>query len=274
MLKTVPVCLFFFLSNMFLFACASNTAKSAAFAGYKEPTLIVFAASSLTEAFEEIASQFEMEHPGVSVTLNLASSTQLAQQISLGAPADVFSSADQAQMQVAVDAGQIEASRMSPFAGNRLVVIYPQDNPAGITRLQDIARQGMRLALADRLVPVGNYSRQFLEKASLDPNFGVQFKDGVLANVVTYEPNTRLVLSKVLLGEMDAGIVYFTDAISAGDPGVRWLEIPPSLNIIARYYIAIVRESPQPDLAAAFVDLVLSPSGQQILTAHGMLPVK
>jgi molybdate transport system substrate-binding protein len=157
------------------------------------------------------------------------------------------------------------------FVRNRLVVITPIDDPASIMTLQDLARPGLRLILADRAVPVGQYSLDFLGKASALPEYTESYSPTVLANVVSFEDNVRSVLTKVALGEGDAGIVYTTDAALEVD-SIRQIPIPDELNTIASYPIAPIADSPNPALAAAFISYVLAPEGQQILVKYGFIP--
>ncbi len=239
----------------------------------KPQTLTVFAAVSLTEAFTDIGKAFKDEHAGVELEFNFAGSVQLAQQLAQGAPADVFASANQAQMDTAVSAGRVTAGDVQIFAHNRLVVIYPKDNLVNLARLQDLARPGLKLVLAAREVPVGGYALQFLEKASQSPDFGSDFEGKVLANVVSYEENVRAVYSKVALGEADAGIVYTTD-IPKDDSQVGSLAIPADLNVMAVYPIAPTRDSTNPELAASFVEFVISSTGQGILAGYGFTPAQ
>jgi molybdate transport system substrate-binding protein len=258
-------------------AVASNEQTEATEAPAEQPpaagdtALTVFAAASLTDAFTEIGRLFEAEQPNVTVAFNFAGSNQLATQIGEGAPADVFASANAAQMDVAVESGRIDAAAPRMFVTNRLVVVYPADNPAGIAELADLAQPDTLLVLAAEEVPVGRYSLEFLDKAAADPAFGATFKDDVLANVVSYEENVRSVLNKVALGEADAGIVYTSDLV--GVEGVSQLEIPDTLNILAEYPIAALNDSAYGDAAAAFVEYVLGAEGQAILAEYGFGPV-
>jgi molybdate transport system substrate-binding protein len=234
-------------------------------------TLTVFAAASLTEAFTEIGQQFEADQPGVKVMYNLTGSQALSGQLAEGAPADVFASANTNEMDNAIQAGRVTDSSQKTFARNKLVVIYPTDNPAGLTKLQDLAKPGLKLVLAAQEVPVGKYSLEFLDKASQDPAFGSAFKDDVLKNVVSNEENVKAVLTKVALGEGDAGIVYLTDISHDTAGKVGRLDIPDALNAVATYPIAPVSDAAQPDLAQAFIDLVLSDQGQAVLAKYGFL---
>jgi molybdate transport system substrate-binding protein len=238
------------------------------------PTLTVFTAASLTEAFTAIGKQFEAARPNTRVLFNFAGSQQLAQQIAQGAPADVFASADQQQMQVVIQSGRVDARAPKIFAANRLVVIVPRANPAGITGLSDLTKPGVQIVLADAAVPVGSYSLEFLNNASQQLEFGESYRDQVLENIVSYEENVRVVLSKVSLGEADAGIVYISDLAAANTNAISVLEIPGSLNVAASYLIAPVADSPQAALAGDFVDFVLSSSGQDILAQYGLAPVQ
>jgi molybdate transport system substrate-binding protein len=231
----------------------------------------VFAAASLTASFNDIGKAFETAHPGVKITFNYAGSQQLAQQINSGAPDDVFASANKTQMDAAVKSGRIDAPAAKNFVKNRLVVIYPKANPAGLKTLQDLAKPGLKLVLADKSVPVGQYALNFLDNAVKDPSFGANYKDNVLKNVVSYEQDVKSVLTKVELGEADAGIVYTTDAATDTAGKTTQLAIPDALNVIAAYPIAVLKDSPNPQLAQAFVDTVLSADGQAVLTKNGFI---
>ena len=232
-----------------------------------EAALTVFAAASLTDAFGEIAGLFEAANPGVTTVFNFAGSNQLATQINEDAPVDVFASANTAQMNAAVESGRIDAAAPVIFVTNRLVVVIPADNPGNIVNLQDLAAPDTLIVLAVEEVPVGRYSLEFLDLASADPAFGESFREDVLANVVSYEENVRSVLNKVSLGEADAGIVYTSDLV--GIEGVSQVEIPDALNVLAEYPLAILNDSPNADMARAFISYILSPEGQQVLSDYG-----
>lgn len=232
--------------------------------------LNVFAAASLKGAFTDIGKAYSQAHPNVTVTFNFAGSDALATQITQGAPADVFASANATQMNVVVTPGDIDGSAVKTFAHNRLVLIYPTANPAHIQTLQDIAKPGVKVVLADKTVPVGQYALTFLDTASADPSFGASYKTNVLKNVVSYETDVKSVLAKVALGEADAGIVYTTDA--ATETGkVGTVAIPDALNVIATYPIGVVKASKQVTTAQAFVDYVLSSDGQATLAKYGFI---
>ena len=234
-------------------------------------TLQVFAAASLSDAFTEIGHQLERQRPGLRVRINFAGSQQLAAQIEQGALADVFASADERWMSHVQERGLLTGEPVI-FAHNRLVAIVPKTNPARIRRLQDLARGGVKLVLAADAVPVGRYSRAVLQNLSRDAAFGADFATRTLRNVVSEEENVKSVVGKVQLGEADAGLVYRSDVTSTVARFVRVIELPESANIIASYPIALVRDAKEPNAGAAFVALVLSPAGQQILERRGLIP--
>lgn len=243
--------------------------------GSVEPgDLTVFAAASLTDAFTQIGEDFEAANADTSVTFNFAGSQQLSQQLTQGAPADVFASANAKQMEVAIEGGRVVSGTQEVFVRNRLVVITPADNPGEVTTLQDLTKPGLKLVLAAEDVPVGGYSRDYLDKATQDAAFGSDYKDAVLANVVSYEESVKSVLTKVVLGEADAGIVYTSDITPGDADQVQTIEIPDELNTIASYPIAVISDSAQPELAQAFVDYVLSAEGQAVLEEYGFIPIE
>lgn len=230
--------------------------------------LTVFAASSLTESFNAIAKAYNIQHPNVAITYNFAGSQQLAQQIAQGAEVEIFASAGQTPMQAVIKTGRIQAGEVKPFATNQLVVIFPKDNPGKIATLQDLARPGLKIILAAQNVPAGQYAQQFLQNAGKETPFNADYTSNVLKNVVSYEDNVKNVVSKIQLGEADAGIVYQTDAISAKSQ-VGQLEIPAQLNIIAEYPLAILQDAQQPEAAREFIRFVLSKDGQEIMASYG-----
>lgn len=235
-----------------LTACSNdeNTDKG------EDAKLTVFAASSLTETFGTLEEAFEKERPEVDVVVSFDSSTTLAEQISQGAPADVIATADQTSMQIVADADQLSAEPV-PFASNTLVVVTPRDNPADIQEAGDL--QTADFVVCDPSAPCGAASVQILKKA------------GVTARAKSLEPNVAAVLSKVRLGEADAGLVYVTDAQAAGDE-VATIGIPAGGNVVNPYYIAAVKGSPEPDLAEEWISLVSSQAGQRVLQEAGFGP--
>jgi molybdate transport system substrate-binding protein len=233
-------------------------------------TLTVFAAASLTNAFTEIGKDFEAANPGVTVTFNFAGSQALRTQIEQGAAADVFASANKTEMDTLVTDALVAQDAPQVFLNNKLVVILPSNNPAALENLEELAKPGIKLVIAAEEVPVGKYARQALD--AMNGQFGSDFKDKVLANVVSNEDNVKQVVAKVQLGEADAGIVYTSDAVAA--PELKTIEIPVELNVIAKYPIATLSNSANADLATAFIDYVLSGDGQSVLQKWGFAPPK
>lgn len=227
-------------------------------------TLRVSAAASLTESFQEIARLFERAHPGDSVELNFAGSQVLRTQIEQGAAVDVFASADLVHADALRSAGLLAAYDV--FARNRLVVVAPAAG-ARVRRLDDLARPGTKIVVAGGSVPVGRYTTQVLTRLGAAGLFGDDFQTRVQANVVSQETNVRAVLSKVALGEADAGFVYATDAASSDKVAV--IDVPSRYNVIAEYPIGVLEGSQAPEKARAFVALVSSAQGQAVLRRFG-----
>ncbi|HYP40058.1 MAG TPA: molybdate ABC transporter substrate-binding protein [Chloroflexia bacterium] len=226
--------------------------------------VVIFAASSLKEAFEALAGGLK-ENGVEKVDYNFAGSQALVAQLSQGAKGDVFASADVKNMESAIAAGSVVSGTQRVLATNKLVAAVPASN-ARVSDLKDLAEPGLKLVLADKSVPAGNYSLQALDKLSADPAYGSNFKERVLANVVSYESNVRQVLSKVELGEADAGIVYATDARAAK---VSTIEIEDKYNVVARYYIAPLKDAAHAEAARAFIEHALSEEGQRTLESYG-----
>jgi len=225
--------------------------------------LDVYAAASLREAFGELAKRFEARHPGAKVVLNLAGSQELRTQIENGAPADVFASADEKHMRALLAAKLADAPRI--FARNEPVLVVPKGNPALLRALRDLP-QAKRIVVGVPEVPIGAYAVRILDAAS--ERYGGDFRKKVEARIVSRELNVRQVLAKVALGEADAAIVYRTDAAAAQDK-VEVIPIPPEVNVVADYPIAVLTKAKEPALAKEFVDLVLSNAGREVLSRHG-----
>jgi molybdate transport system substrate-binding protein len=237
-----------------LAACGGD--DSGGGSGGRSPTEIkVFAAASLTAAFTELGQQYGSANGGTKVTFNFAGSQALATQIQQGAPADVFASADIPNMDKVKDL----VGTPQNFASNLLQVVVEKGNPKGVKGLEDLANPDLKVVLAAPDVPAGKYAQQALEKA------------GVTVKPVSEEDNVKAVVTKVSLGEADAGIVYVTDVTAGGDK-VEGVDIPEELNVVATYPIATVKASKAQDQAQAFMDLVLSAQGQQVLEQYGFLP--
>lgn len=265
------------LLSLLIAGCSPAAPAPATIPAVENPTaapaaraLTVFAAASLTDAFTEIGENFEAANPGVAITFNFAGSQALRTQIEEGAPVDVFASANNKEMDTLVGGGFVTEGTPQVFLTNKLVVILPADNPARLDSLDDLANPGVKIILAAEEVPVGNYSRQSL--GLLSASFGADFKDKVLANVVSNEDNVKQVVAKTQLGEADAGMVYTSDAVAA--PELRTIEIPDDMNVLAKYPIASLVEAANADLAQAFIAYVLSAEGQAILQKWGFAPAQ
>lgn len=217
--------------------------------------MTVFAAASLTESFAALGEEFEAGHDGSEVEFNFAASSELAAQIEAGAPADVFASADEPTMDRIVSSGMNEGQPRA-FARNVLAIAVPESNPGDVRGLDDFAKKNLRVAVCDVEVPCGNAAAEVFRKAGVEPS------------VDTYETDVKAVLTKVELGEVDAGLVYASDVLAAGDK-VDSLEIPEDVQVVSTYPIVTIRDSADSDAAAAFIDLVLSEPGQAELENWG-----
>lgn len=217
-------------------------------------TLTVFAAASLTDVFDELAARFEQRHPSVEVVVNAGGSAALAQQVVEGAPADVFASAAEPPMQVLVEAGL--AVDPVVFATNTLQLVAPVGNPAGVTGLEDLERDDLRVALCDESVPCGAASVKLFAQGTVEP-----VPD-------TLESDVRAVLTKVVLGEVDVGVVYRTDVLAAGD-AVEGIEVPGAASVVNRYPVTALTDAADPDVAEEFVAFVTGDEGRGVLGAAG-----
>jgi molybdate transport system substrate-binding protein len=249
--------------------CGSTTAKSAvttvapttaapattAAAPSLKGQITVFAASSLTAAFKDLGAAFTKAHPEATVTFSFDASSALVTQITQGAPADVFASADTANMDKLTTAS-LTASTPVVFATNVLAIIVPTGNPRGIKAPDDLASAKLKVVLCDPKVPCGQYAKQSLDAAK------------VAVTPVSLEQNVKGVVTKVTTGEADAGIVYVTDVKAAGDKA-SGVDIPAAVNVVAKYPIASTKSSTHQDIDAAFIAFVTSPEGQTVLAASG-----
>jgi molybdate transport system substrate-binding protein len=217
--------------------------------------ITVFAAASLTGSFTELGKEFEAAHPGTKINFSFGPSSGLATQITAGSPADVFASASTKTMDDVI-AAKAATGPATPFAKNVMEIAVPPDNPAGIAGLADLARPKVKIALCAAEVPCGVGARAILDKA------------GLKVTPATEEVDVKATLTKVQLGEVDAGIVYVTDVLAAGDK-VKGIEIPANLNAPTSYPISTLTASKNAVLAKAYVDYVLSADGARALTVAG-----
>ncbi len=231
-------------------------------------TVTIFAAASLTDAFTEVETVLEVANPELDIVNNFAGSQALVTQLTEGAPADVAALAANTAMTNAIEANVISGEPQT-FVENVLTLVVPADNPAGIESAADLAKPGIKLVIAQEDVPVGGYTRESICNMAADTaTYGDDFVTAVAGNVVSQEENVRAVLSKVALGEADAGIVYTSDVTN----DVVAIEIPEAVNELASYPIAPVAGGNQ-DAATAYISFILSPDGQAILESYGFIPV-
>jgi molybdate transport system substrate-binding protein len=243
-------------------ACGSSSPEASPSPSGPTGEITVLAAASLTESFTRIATDFQAANPGTKVNLSFGGSDGLAAQIDQGSPTDVFAAASPKWMDDVERNGPGVTNRKD-FARNRLVVIVPADNSAGIESIDDLAEDGVKLVLAAKDVPVGTYARQALDNAGI--------ADAAEANVVSNEDDVKAVVQKVSLGEADAGIVYQTDVTAEVKDSLTAIPISDNVNVIATYPIAVIKTAPNASLAASFETYVLGP-GQQVLQSFGFLP--
>lgn len=262
-LRAVPVLAAVALGGLALAGCGGAPAASGTPGGARggaageavTGTVTVFAAASLSDAFETVAAGFGRQYPGVRVTFSFAGSSALAAQIVSGAPADAFAAASQATMATVTGDGAADGEPRV-FARNRLQLVVPAGNPAGVTGLADLADPGLAIALCAPEVPCGAAAGWLLAAA------------GVSAAPDTLEQDVRAVLSKVRLGEVDAALVYRTDVRSAGD-AVEGIDVPGAADAVNDYPVVVLRDAPNAPAARAFVDYVLGREGQQVLADAG-----
>jgi molybdate transport system substrate-binding protein len=229
---------------------ASSASSSAPATG----TITVFAAASLTGSFTQLGQQFEAAHKGDTVKFSFGPSSGLAEQITSGAPADVFASASPTNMQQVVSAG--DASSPEDFAKNTMEVAVPPNNPAKVKSVNDLAKKSVKVALCQPQVPCGVVAAEVFKNA------------GITVKPVTLQPDVKSVLTQVETGNVDAGMVYVTDVMAAGSK-VKGVVVPASENASTLYPIDTISSSKNKSIAEAFVAYVLSSTGQQVLSAAG-----
>ncbi len=246
-------------------------AASAGFA--QEPKeLTVFCAASLTGAFDEIGDMYENE-TGIDVIFNFDGSQVLRTQIENGAYADIFVSANKKQLNALKNGGYLNNGTISLFTENKPALIVPRDNPAKIKDISDLAEPGLKIVIGTKDVPIGDYTLQILDKLSNDTAYGPDFETKVMANVVSLETNVNYIVSKVALGEADAGIAYRSDVTKEQASKTTVIEIPSEYNVIAEYPIGVLKQSIHPFEAEEFMNMVQSEKGRAVLERYGFDPV-
>ena len=248
---------------------ASASAQASTGPTVTPAALTIFGASSLKGALDDVKTAYETANPGTTLTISTDSSAALETQIEQGAPADVFLSADASNPQKLVDAGFASGDPVA-FARNKLTIIVPKGNPAGITSPKDLAKPGLKIIAAGDAVPITKYATQLVKNLSGLAGYPANLPAAYAANVASKEDNVKAVVSKIELGEGDAGIVYVTDA--AASDKVDTVEVADEANVPAAYDGVVVKASPNQDAATAFLNWLAGPDGQAILAKFGFLP--
>jgi molybdate transport system substrate-binding protein len=258
-----------FLMALGLVSCGEASGGSGGGGDKQGGTLTILAASSLTDAFGELGNTFEEQNQGVQVKQTFGASSDLLAQIQQGAPADVFASAAEEEMDTAEKDGLVSGTPRV-FVKNREVIMVPRDNPSNIKSLEDMARPDIKLVLAAKDVPAADYAGEILGKANKE--YGPDFEDDVLSNVVSREADVRASVNRVVVGDADATFGYKSDYTPDIRNKVKVIKIPPDLNIIATYPIAALKDAEDPELAKKWVDLVTSEEGQKVLEKWNFEP--
>jgi molybdate transport system substrate-binding protein len=249
-------------------AVASPSAEASTAPSVEPVELTVFGAASLKGALADAEAAYEAANPGSTVTVSTDSSSALETQIEQGAPADVFLSADTTNPKKLVDGGFASGTPVN-FAGNKLTIIVPKDNPAGIQSPMDLAKAGLKVIAAGDEVPITKYATQLVKNLAGLAGYPADFEAKYADNVASKEDNVKAVVGKIELGEGDAGIVYVTDA--AASDKVETVDVPDDANVPATYAGVVVKASPHVDAAQAFLDWFAGPDGQAILAKYGFL---
>ena len=254
-----------------LAGCAGGSTPSSASSSSARPPveLVVFGAASLRSALKQVESAYETGHPGIHVVVSTGSSAALRAQIEQGAPADIFLSADIVNPQRLADAGLIDGDPV-PFAGNRLAIIVPIANPAGITDPADLARPGIKIIAAGDQVPITGYATEAIQALAALPGYPAGFADAYAANVVSREEDVGSVVAKIELREGDAAIVYATDALAS--KAAMTIPIPDAADPTAVYAGAVIGASDHREEATALLAWLAGPVGGAILADAGFLP--
>jgi molybdate transport system substrate-binding protein len=231
--------------------------------------LTIYAAASLKGALDKAKLAYEAANPGTTLTISTDSSAALETQIEQGAPADVFLSADTTNPKKLIDKG-LAAGNPVAFAGNKLTIVVPIANPAGITTPADLAKPGVKVIAAGDAVPITKYAMKLVANLTKDPGYPADFVAAYTANIASKEDNVKALIAKIELGEGDAGIVYLTDAKASSR--VATIDVPDTANVLAVYDGVVVKASRRTAAAKAFLDWFAGPDGQEILGSLGFLP--
>jgi len=240
--------------------------------GSSSEELVVFYVASLTGAFGEMGQIYEDEN-GVDVMLNFDGTQAIRTQVEQGAIADVFISANKKHMDALMAEGFMDNDTVSIFTENRMVVIVPADNPADIQSLSDLAEPGVMIVTGVKDAPFGSYTLQVLDKLANDSTYGPKYREAVMSNVISQETSVSHLVSKIALGEADAGFAYQSDISPELSEQVSKVEIPDQYSVVAEYPLGRLKESENPDQAARFIEFVRSTEGRAVLEKYGFQPV-
>lgn len=265
-MRVIPLRSAPFVVAVLLLACTPGGSSWGSASGPRAAELTIYAAASLTTVLHEAKAAYERANPGTTLKIATDSSTALRTQIEQGAPADLFLSADAANPQALADAGLADGAPVD-FAGNLLTIAVPIDNPAGIARPSDLARQGVRIVAAGQEVPITKYAAKVIERLAARPGYPADFGNRYADNVVSREDNVKAVVAKLELGEADAGIVYVTDARAS--TRLSTIQFPSDSNVPATYAGAVIKASAHRSEATAFLRWLVGPEGQAMLAAFG-----
>ena len=254
------------LTMLVLLACFSP-----AFAEEKHE-LIVFCGAGLTGALSEIGGLYE-NATNMSVEFNFDGVPALRAQIEQGAYADVLVSANLKHMDALKSEGFINNSTVEVFARNKVAIIVPNGNPANITSLKDLAAPGVKILMGTKDLPAGDYALQVLDRLAADPEYGPVYKESVLSNVVSQETTVNRIVSKIALGEADAGFAFISDVSPEMIGKVTRISVPDKYNVVGDFPVGVLSQSKYPKEAQAFLDLMMSDDGQSILEKYGFIPV-
>jgi len=235
--------------------------------------LTVFCGAGLTGAFSEIGQLYENSSE-LAVNFNFDGVPALRAQIEQGAYADVLVSANLKHMNALKAENYIDNSTVEIFAKNKVAVIVPNDNPANISNLTDLAKPGTKILIGTKDLPAGDYALQVLDKLANDSRYGAAYKDAVMANVVSEETTVNRIVSKVALGEVDAGFAFISDVSPDMVGKVARIAVPDEYNVVGEFPIGMLKQSEHPQEAQSFMDLVMSEEGQAILNKYGFIPVR
>jgi molybdate transport system substrate-binding protein len=248
---------------------APSTATSSAAPSAAPAALTIYGAASLKGVLDNVKTTYETANPGTTLTISTDSSATLEAQIEQGAPADVFLSADTTNPKKLVDKG-LAAGAAVTFAGNKLTLIVPTANPAGIKTPADLAKTGVKVIAAGDAVPITKYATQLVTNLAKVADYPADFAAKYSANIASKEDNVKAIVAKIELGEGDAGIVYVTDAKTSAK--VTTIDVPDAANVPATYAGVVVKASKDAAAAQAFLTWFAGPDGQAILSTFGFLP--